>query len=200
MEDNRVVTEQYAWKPICLCVKLWCRLPGLHPWGLAGALVAGPGLFPDRLRRSSACACAAAASWRKTQTPIVNNHRNVSHTMLGLTKQVYGIISQKEDFFGCSKARVKISCFPLCFVLLSIWTLVRERERASRFEASEQSSYSAIRHNHPAHGRPRSLPSVTGCKGWAALRNMTGIKPLWASWYATNMPSSTQHKMTWNKK
>lgn len=40
-----------------------CRLPGLHPWGLAGVLVVGPGLFPARLRRSSACACACAAAW-----------------------------------------------------------------------------------------------------------------------------------------
>lgn len=50
------------------CVKVWYHLPGLHPWGLAGVFAVGPGLFPARLRRSSACACAAAAVSRVKKT------------------------------------------------------------------------------------------------------------------------------------
>lgn len=51
---NVKITEDKAVRGLCFVV--WCRLPGLHPWGLAGVFVVGPGLFPAKLRRSSACA------------------------------------------------------------------------------------------------------------------------------------------------
>lgn len=77
-------------------------------------LVVGPGLFPARLRRSSACACAAAAVHRETH----HAHRDVeSHHVM--TKQVYQILSRKQKCSGNSKPIKSKSAISLCalFVL-----------------------------------------------------------------------------------
>lgn len=198
MDDNRAVTGQDLWEPICFCVKMWCHLPGLLPWGLAAAaaaLVVGPGLFPDRLRRSSACACAAAAVCRKAHRHTQFTHRELQshHAMTDKAGTAYQIISRKQNCFGYSKP-IKFKSAVFACALFSIGMLVLERSNG--FEATEQSSYSAIWHNPPLMVNPaasHTLLSVTSSEGWAAVRNMSGIKPFWASWYTANIPRSGPH-------
>lgn len=90
------------------CAGARCRLPGLHPWGLAGALAAGPGLFPARLRRSSACACACAAAW--TTAHIRHTElEGVTITTAPLTNRWLLIIFVALFFFPPEECRIGIS-------------------------------------------------------------------------------------------
>lgn len=55
-------------------------------------LVVGPGLFPDRLRRSSACACAAAAVCRKTHTLHTELHTEDTESYHVMSDKAYQIM------------------------------------------------------------------------------------------------------------
>lgn len=67
--------------------------------------------------------------------------------------------------------------FVLCLLCIGMLVL----ERSNGFEATEQSSYSAIRHNPQLMVNPvasHTLLSMTSWEGWAAVRYVSGIKPL----------------------
>lgn len=126
-----------------LC-SIWALcLPGLHPWGLAGGLVAGPGLFPARLRRSSAWACAAAAEWRSKmqfthRTAHLTNHIKycrITTPLISFNKSI------ASDFF-----------FPL------------QRNASSGSWATEQSGY--WRHHTPLTVSTIVSPTRLSVTGW----------------------------------
>lgn len=144
-EDNTAATGQFQWEPRCFSVTVRCHLPGLPPWGLACAVDVGPGLFPARLRRSSACACAAAAVCGENTRHRQLESRHVEPDKAGLSSNIKEYFPQ-----ACS-------------------------QRPNRFDATEQSSYSTIRHKlslkiHPAANHTHTRISVTSGEGRAAER------------------------------
>lgn len=177
IEDNNAVTGQFLWEAIRFCVKVWCHLPGLHPWGLVDVLVVGPGLFPDKLRRSSACACAAAAVCRRTHRHSQFKHRKL--LSLYVMSAEAGTSNDKKIELLSNPVKLK-SAVSLC--ALFVFHRNVSSRKIQRIWSYITIQLFSIRHNPSFMGNPvasHTLLSVKIWEGWSAVIEK-------AFWYIAN--------------